>query len=889
MSSSPPSSLVTAVDEATAPTTTAAPGTTTNILKQLESITKAMNQRTLFRFNKDKEPFHQFKMRMAENTLFANSDPVLNKGLAQYLIAANRELLGDCSDSIGFTKVLNTLQTLVGMTPLEYQTAFEKSTRSNGQTWQEWAIELKHLARASYPEYDPNVTPVDASTRAGEELFIEQQVIRRIGITLPDQIKVLSRFEQAFRHELGLADWLPLLESCAPSRKRDLALRQPGNATSPVAVPTITPQPLLAPPSQPIPMDIDSIRVLQAEIASIKKTLSEHSEERSMDQVNRINISNRRSSNSDHRNQNNRPMVIEDNDHREGTPRRSNGFRNTNRGARGGRQTIYNYSNWQRNGPSEAGDDECYNCGELGHWARNCRRKPARLSQSLNSLIVRMSDERKKTICSLGSIGRFRIKWMIDLGATISCVNPATMAGRSITWEPTSNKVKVANGKTVRCVGQQVVDIEIYDGVKRSVMLYAIEGLQPEAILGTDVLLNQDSFFLQKKQSGWLCQLGADTFPVDTELVSTREDAVDAVFGIESVETSPCIEFTEGQKGVVRSKTGEAKVTINPALTADQQRRLRDLVAEHRHAFANNDDESGITGSATFHIITKSDSPITTGRNRRLAQAHLAAADKEVEIMLTHDIIEESTSPYCSPVVMVKKKDGACRFAIDMRGLNEITVEDGAEMPLMLNSLHVLKDSTIWTELDLIGAYWQLGLGPASRPKTAFAVGERHFHFKRMPFGVRNGPAAFARFMRHIMQPLTSRKEPVAVFFDNITIGGNDFEHHLSLFAEVLEIMEKHHLTIKSKKSKIGFEQAAALGYTINKTGIHPDQEKLEAVRNYPRPQTSKELLAFCGLINFYHNFIPGVQSASRVAAGLRGSQTVFSTKAPTPDVARLL
>ena len=289
---------------------------------------------------------------------------------------------------------------------------------------------------------------------------------------------------------------------------------------------------------------------------------------------------------------------------------------------------------------------------------------------------------------------------------------------------------------------------------------------------------------------------------------------------------------------------------------------------EYRDVFANNENEVGLTNRTQFKINTKSKVPVAV-KLRRTPFALRAEVDKQIKDMEQRGVIEKSTSPYSFPILLVPKPDGSYRFCTDFRALNDATVTEVFPLPSVRECLDSLQGSCLFTTLDLYSGYWQIPVEKGSRHKTAFSTESGHWHFRVMPFGVKNAPAVFARLMTDIMRGLLWNG--VAVYLDDIIIGGRNFREHYNLLKDVLQRLREAGLTIKSSKVTLCRKKLLFLGHQVSDKGIEPDPAKVEVIRQWSCPTNTKELRAFLGLCNYYGDFIPNLQERARVLNSLTG------------------
>ena len=208
--------------------------------------------------------------------------------------------------------------------------------------------------------------------------------------------------------------------------------------------------------------------------------------------------------------------------------------------------------------------------------------------------------------------------------------------------------------------------------------------------------------------------------------------------------------------------------------------------------------ELGKTSLVPHEIRLSNNTPFKE-RYRRIPPHQYEEVRKHLQEMLDIGAIHRSTSPWASPVVLARKKDGSLQFCIDLRKLNNQTIKDAQILPRIEDSLNCLDGATIFTSLDLQSGYWQVEMTEARKPLTAFTVGPLGFYeCVRMPFGLTNVPATFQHLMKTCLGQIHLKW--CIIYLDDIIVFSKMPEKHIERFRHVFEKLAAAGLRLKPSR-----------------------------------------------------------------------------------------
>lgn len=307
--------------------------------------------------------------------------------------------------------------------------------------------------------------------------------------------------------------------------------------------------------------------------------------------------------------------------------------------------------------------------------------------------------------------------------------------------------------------------------------------------------------------------------------------------------------------------------------TEVERQMIAALLTKHADTFSRDEWDIGLTDLSEHSIDTGDARPIKQ-RPRRVPLAFAEEEKKAIEDLLKKGVIQKSTSPWASPIVLVRKKSGAIRPCVDYRKINALVKPDGFPLPRIQDCLDAMTGSQYFSSFDLTSGYFQIPLKKTDVPKSAFACKYGLFEMKRMPFGLNNAASTCQRTLELALQGL--QWITCLIYIDDIIVFGATLDEHVSRVDEVLERIKAAGLKLKPEKCNLLQNEVVFLGHVVSGKGVLPDPCNVAKILQWPKPCTSKQVKQFVATGSYYRRFVKNFAKIARPLIDLTKSGQPF-------------
>lgn len=282
--------------------------------------------------------------------------------------------------------------------------------------------------------------------------------------------------------------------------------------------------------------------------------------------------------------------------------------------------------------------------------------------------------------------------------------------------------------------------------------------------------------------------------------------------------------------------------------------RLRILLNKYEHLFIHGYPKMRVN-TGELEIRLKNPDKYVERRPYRLSPVEREKVRTIIKELLDNNIIRESKSPYSSPIILVKKKNGDDRLCVDFRELNANTLRDHYPLPLISDQIDQLANGRFYISLDMAAGFHQIPISETSIEKTAFVTPDGLYEYLTMPFGLSNACSVYQRCINRALVPLLGTV--AQVYVDDVLSKCVDIHEGLSNLEQILIALQNSGFSINADKCSFFKRSIEYLGNVVSDGQVRPSPRKVEALVKAPVPKTVKQVRQFNGLAGYFRKYIP--------------------------------
>lgn len=296
-------------------------------------------------------------------------------------------------------------------------------------------------------------------------------------------------------------------------------------------------------------------------------------------------------------------------------------------------------------------------------------------------------------------------------------------------------------------------------------------------------------------------------------------------------------------------------------LNNDQMERLRAIVKKNSKTILLSHELPSMAKVEPFKVYLKDDAPVAS-QSYPTAYSQRPALKEILDKQQSKGLIERGHSPWNSPTILVKKPNGSFRLVIDYRKVNQCIKGDSYPLPRIQDLLVQLKQSRIFSHLDLVSGYHQVPLEESSKEILCMGNNFGQFLWNVMPQGTKNAPSHFMRVMDTIFQDIPATR--TLYYMDDLLVHSETIDENLERLDECFSLLAKFNLQCKAEKCKVLHPEVTFCGHLIKNGRILIAEDKVEAIKKLKTPKSKQEAQRLYGLFNYLRKHIQSFAKISK-------------------------
>lgn len=492
----------------------------------------------------------------------------------------------------------------------------------------------------------------------------------------------------------------------------------------------------------------------------------------------------------------------------------------------------------------------CKFCNKIGHQSRDCRFKPSENSQQQSNNRGAVDSRPTCTFChKVGHSFDNCFKRDAAVISKVNCIGQTKLTPMKVTIGDLSFQAVFDSGAECSVVRESIA--AKLPGQRISAVNY-LKGIGQFPVISLITLKT-------------ICVIDHVHVELEFFVIPDYEMSSGLLIGMDLIKnTNLNVLVTPNGAELVRRPTVMHLRSQNPIfenvecdLTDDYEiEQLKILLNKFAHVFIRGFPKTRVN-TGELEIRLKNPDKYVERRPYRLSPVEREKVQEIIKELLEFNIIRESKSPYSSPIILVKKKNGDDRLCVDYRELNTNTLRDHYPLPLISDQIDQLAHGHYYSTLDMASGFHQIPVAEPSIEKTAFVTPDGLYEYLTMPFGLSNACSVYQRCINRALQPLLGSAGIAQVYVDDVLSKCTDFSQGMSHLEQILISLERAGFSINVEKSTFFKRSIEYLGNVISDGEVRPSPRKVEALLKSPVPTTVKQVRQFNGLASYFRRFIP--------------------------------